>query len=88
MSVANPPRKANPPLVIDANAVLTLSICLQSLQPIAGNLCKVFQRACGVEHGQLAKRDPLKSLELPDPLAAEESLSVGRTEGLDHQSIL
>ena len=37
------PLKANPPLVIDADAVLALPVALEGFQPIAGQSGKVFQ---------------------------------------------
>ena len=36
MGVAVAPAKADPPLVIDSDAVLSFSIAQQALQPIAG----------------------------------------------------
>ena len=37
------PFKANPPLVVDADAVSALSVALEGFQPVAGQGGKVFQ---------------------------------------------
>jgi hypothetical protein len=38
-----PPLKANPPLVIDPDAVLPLPIAYERFKPIAGQACQVAQ---------------------------------------------
>jgi hypothetical protein len=47
------PTKADPPLVIDPNAVLSLSITGQPLQPIAGRSAQVIKAAGIVNLHQL-----------------------------------
>jgi hypothetical protein len=46
------PLKADPPLVIDPDAVLALSIALQSFQPVAGQGGEIFQAHCRVQSFQ------------------------------------
>jgi hypothetical protein len=53
------PHKTNPPLVVDANRVLTLTVTLEGLQPIAGWLPQIIQRAGAIEEQELATSLPL-----------------------------
>ena len=43
---ATRPREANPPLVIDADAVLVPPAALEDLQPVAGQCGQVFEAKC------------------------------------------
>lgn len=49
VGIAVVPTKTEPPLVIDANAVLTLSVGSQLLQPVPGWTCHVSQDHCAVQ---------------------------------------
>jgi hypothetical protein len=49
VSIAVVPTKTEPPLIIDANAVLTLSIGGQWLQPVPGRACQVSQDHCTIQ---------------------------------------
>ena len=46
--IAITPDEAQPPLVIDADAVLALPIALQCFQPVAGQGGEIFQARCRV----------------------------------------
>ena len=50
------PNEADPPLVIDANAVLSCSVRLQGLQPVSGRRSQGYQRRRRVQHVQLASQ--------------------------------
>jgi hypothetical protein len=49
VGIAVVPTKTEPPLIIDANAVLTLSIGGQGFQPVPGRACQVSQDHCTVQ---------------------------------------
>jgi hypothetical protein len=49
VGIAVVPTKTEPPLIIDANAVLTLSVGGQGLQPVPGRACHVSQDHCTVQ---------------------------------------
>jgi len=54
------PLKANPPLVIDTDAILALPIALQCFQPVAGQGGEIFQtgrRLCTI---YAARRDLMR----------------------------
>lgn len=53
------PHETDPPLVVDANAVLSLSISAQCLQTIAGRHAQIRELLRGVEHKKLFPRTPL-----------------------------
>src|SRR5262249_14166634 len=84
VGVSLAPHKANAPLVIDANAVLSLTVAFQFLQsiPWQGRKCSQVRRS--VEYVQLPKRLPLNRLEPAHRLTAEEALGMGTAEGPDH----
>jgi len=49
VGIAVVPAKTEPPLVVDANAVLALSVGSQWLQPVPGRACHVSQDHCTVQ---------------------------------------
>jgi hypothetical protein len=49
VGIAVMPKKTESPLVIDANAMLTLSVGSQWLQPVPGRACHVSQDHCTVQ---------------------------------------
>src|SRR5215467_13051727 len=84
VSVTLAPRKANTPLIVDADAILTVAIAFQSLQPVSRQGGKSSQIRRCVQHVQLAKRLPFDGLEPPHWFSAKEALGIGATEGADH----
>jgi hypothetical protein len=73
------PLKANPPLVVDTDAVLALAVALERFEPIAGQI-EIVQRRGRVElvelHFGLALNpgkslDPVPLGELPSSLVSE-----------------
>lgn len=79
------PDEADAPLVVDADAVLSFSIPLQSFQPIRRWQAQVLSPDSRVERIELYE-GPLLNIarELTDELAFEDSFSIGATERLDH----
>ena len=53
------PHKADPPLIVDPNAVLSLPPSLERLQAIAGRLLQRVQTGSGMQLAKLAAGGPL-----------------------------
>src|ERR1700747_2095233 len=51
------PHKANPPLIVDANRVLPLSITSERFQPVSRRSSQIAQRGCGIQIAELPPRD-------------------------------
>src|SRR5208282_5364908 len=51
------PYEANSVLIVDSNAVLTLTIAAQFLQPVSGRNLQVVQSYGAIEHGKLSFRN-------------------------------
>jgi hypothetical protein len=85
VGVAVSPAKADPPSIIDANAVLPCSISSQALQPVAGRYAKILEARGGVQDAELPKTHSLHVFpEPPDRLPVEQALRVTVAEALDH----
>ena len=84
--IAVRPTKADAPLIVDPDAVLSRPIALEPLEPIPGWHPKVIERFSGIDNHQLAQH---RAQELgrvaAEPFPAEEALSVPVAEALDHQ---
>jgi hypothetical protein len=82
------PYKAKTPLIIDADAVLTLPVVLKRLQMVSG--WRFHERKClrGIKLGQLTLSNLDQSLEPARAPSFVQSLSVFALEGLDHPSIV
>jgi hypothetical protein len=68
------PHEANPPLVIDSDAVLTPPITLECLQAVAGRDPQLVELDSATDLAQFAQRDPLdpwidrpNALPVPEP---------------------
>lgn len=66
------PLEANPPLVVDANAVLSLATANQRLKTIAGQGGQVAKRRGGFEAVELQPSGTLKPGKSFDPLSGSE----------------
>jgi hypothetical protein len=62
-SVAHPPNKADTPLIINPNAVLTFAISVQSLKAISGRRSQIPELNCTINLAKLSLRDALNCLE-------------------------
>ena len=55
-------RKANAVLIVDSNAVLSLSVSLELFQAVPRRDAKILHASCIVNQDQLAQRDSLDGL--------------------------
>lgn len=79
------PEKADPPLVIDADAIRSFSIPFERLEPIRGRQPEIFQPDSGVNRVQLHECPLLNlSRESFHEFALKDSLSIGIAKGFDH----
>jgi len=83
-SVPFAPRKTNPPLVVNTDAVLALSIAFQSLQSVSGQCRERSEIRRCVEHVQFPKGLALDGLEPANGFSTEEALGISASEGPDH----
>ncbi len=84
--VAFNPAKADPPLVVDPNTVLTSPIAGQGFQPIPRNRSQVGNGCHRVNVIELPFRHHGDTLKLPAELAPEDLLSFLVPERPDHDS--
>jgi hypothetical protein len=85
VGVTTPPSEADPPLVIDPDAVLPLPITAQSFQPVARRDAQVVQAVRSVQHPELPQCHPLHiGSKPPDGVPFEQPLGVSIAEALDH----
>ena len=81
------PSEAHPPLVIDSNTVLPLSIAAKFLQSIARRHPQFLERFRRVDGDELTEHDaPEISREPPHRLSRKQPFGVAIAERLDHQS--
>lgn len=89
MSIVVEPLKANAPLVIDANTVLTGSVSRQFLPTIRRRNAQVIERSGVVQHAELSQSDLLNTArQLTRMLAGEDLLSLFVFEALYHGWII
>jgi hypothetical protein len=83
--VPGPPTEADPPLVIDANAVLSGTITKQLFEAIARWRPEILHLLCRVKDEQFAEHDLQQRRRIsPHPLARKQALRVTVSEALDH----
>jgi hypothetical protein len=78
------PSKADAPLIIDLDAVLTRTIAAQRFQSIAGRHPQIIKPRHGIEQLQLPSRRALDRSEAPHCLVAEKTLGVPVGKAPDH----
>ena len=61
------PFETQPPLIIDAYAVLPDPVCAQGFEPIAGRRLEIVERASVGQHLQLARGNSGNGREAPRP---------------------
>lgn len=71
------PHKTDPPLVVDADAVLVAPIALEKFQLVTGRYLQCIQLRCSLQHQQLAPRYPFNILEAGYHMAEKETLGIG-----------
>ena len=77
------PDKTDAPLVIDANAVLSLAVACQGLQPVARRTAQEVQRHCGIQLRKLSLSDALDVDEVTRLSRSEQALCVDAPKGDD-----
>ena len=78
------PDKTQPPLIVNANAVLAQSITHQRFQLIAGRHTQKFQCCGGMQQHELSQRDTFKHLEPLTAVTLEKDLRMRAFERLHH----
>jgi hypothetical protein len=78
------PDKADSPLIVDANTVLTLTVAVERFQPIAGGRREVAEFRSSIQLPQFPLSDPLEGPKPINALPAVELRSFLRAKGTDH----
>jgi len=73
VGVPFPPSKAETPLVVDPNAVLSLSVAMQGFQAVSRRRHQVSQFRGAVQLPELPARDMLDGLKAPAQLSMVKS---------------
>jgi hypothetical protein len=89
VGVAIPPSETDPPLIVDANAVLPGPITAQLLQAVSGRDAKIIQDLRRVDRNKLPEHNPSQLGRVTaDRLARKEALGITVAEALDHWPML
>jgi uncharacterized membrane protein len=88
MGVAVPPAKANPPLGVDADAVLAFAATPKRFQSIPRRCSQVVEPLRAVKIEQLATRNSLERTKSRNIAIMKQVLRVFRGERPDHGNIL
>src|ERR1019366_89569 len=75
VSIPLAPNEAQTPLVVNANAVLSPAVAMQSFQAISGRRCQIAQFRGAVQLPELAPRDALDRLKAAARLPAPRKKS-------------
>ena len=78
------PYETNPPLVIDADRMLSLTVAFERLKPIAGWLTQIIQRAGIIEQQQLTACLPLYGTKARHILVPQQARRGCVPERADH----
>jgi hypothetical protein len=84
VGVSIAPHETDPPLIVDANAVLSLSISIQRLQTVTRRSSQISQLGCTVELSQFSTSDASYGPKAPAGYPLMQSAGLGTTERLDH----
>ena len=77
------PQKANSPLIVDSDAIVTLPVTRQRLKPVSRNSRDVLQFLGIVEHPELPPRDDFDAAKLATMEAIEQFRGFLAAEGPD-----
>lgn len=80
------PFKANAPLCVDSNAVLTISAAVQCFKAIAGRVSQIAQETGGVDGPQFTKCGAFNRVEPLASFAMKDSFRFDIVKTLDHTS--
>ena len=82
------PTKANPPLIIDSDAVKAIKVALQLLQSIAQRDSQIIQVTSDFNQSDLPSDTRFNESETHDTLAIRDSLQRFVSEGKNHLQIV
>lgn len=82
--VAATPLKTEPPLIINANAMLAFAISHQGFQAVSGWTGHILQHGSAIQLPQLSLRDSLNRPKPHDSLAVMKAFGVLTAETQDH----
>ncbi len=82
------PTEANPELLVNSNAVLTLAVTMQRFQHIPGRYFKIIQLACSLELPNFPQSNSLITDEASDAASACQLLGILTLERYDHEEIV
>jgi hypothetical protein len=83
-NLATLPAKTDPPLIIDADAVLTLPLALQRLQSIPGRDTKITETHGSMQIQEFPSCDPFDVSETSDIPVVKQCLGLPTTKGPNH----
>lgn len=88
-AISGTPEKADPPLIIDADAVLPGAFALQGFETVPGRNPEVFKGFGGVQHDELSKSSSLEfRRKAPGASPLEETFRVPVMKTPDHRVII
>lgn len=82
VGVSFSPYKADAPLIVDGEAVLSLAVATQRLKANPGRRSQVAQFDRGIQPAQFPQRNSFHGPKAPDGLALVNELDVLRAKGL------
>jgi hypothetical protein len=89
MGISIGPPEADAPLIVDPDTILTGTVALELLQPVAGRHLQVLQRLRSIDSYQLPQHGTLECRRVaPHALPAKEALRVPVGEALYHRRII
>lgn len=81
------PAKADPPLIIDADAVLALAVAFEGFEPVAGRNLEILQPSDLMQKQELATGDSFNGPEPRHVLIVKQGFRPAVVEGADHRQI-
>ena len=82
------PTEANPELLVNSNAVLTLAVTMQRFQHIPGRYFKIIQLACSLELPNFPQSNSLKIDKASDSAPPCQLLGILTLERYDHMEMM
>lgn len=82
------PDKAEPGLVVDADAVLAMAVSPERFQAIAWWDLQIAEAGCGIKDGELAQGGASEASKAPPWLSFKEGLGVAAAKRPDHNPTL
>jgi hypothetical protein len=84
VGVAMLPDKADPPLIVDAYAVLTRAVALQGFQPVTRRYAQILDAPSPVEVEKFPAGGPFESPEPRDIHIVKQRFRISAAKGTDH----